>query len=388
MASLEMRFQFATAGAIEFGVGAINSLPNYTRDLGSRVLVVCGHDDSRARIVFDLLPEAADAPVFCVAGEPTLERIEQGVRLAKDYGADSVVGIGGGSVIDAAKAIAALVRSPGPAVEYLEVVGAGRPLANPAAPCIAVPTTAGTGAEVTRNSVITVPEARIKVSLRHVSMLPRAAIVDPKLTLSVPPDVTAATGCDALTQVIEPFVSRYSTPLTDSLCRDAIQRARTALPRTCNDGANLDSRVEMALVSLYGGLALANAKLGVVHGFAGVLGGRYPVAHGTLCATLLAPSMEANIRALRARAPSSPFLARFEEIARLLVGSDTVHAEDGAAWIRHLVESLGIPRLGALGIDQSAFDELVELSSRSSSMKGNPIDLEPSELRWILQRAS
>lgn len=383
-----MKFQFATASIVDFGAGSLKNLPGYAKRYGRRVLVVCGRDPTRAEPALRLLRDAGlAAETYSVHAEPTVQVVLQGRDIATAQEAEAVVGFGGGSAIDTAKAIAALMTNPGHPLDYLEVVGAGRPLEHPAVPCIAIPTTSGTGSEVTRNAVLDVPEEGIKASLRHVSMLPRCAIVDPDLTLTVPPAITAATGCDALTQVIEPLVSRSANPITDALCRDAIGRAASSLRQAYRNGSDLTARQDMALVSLFGGLALANAKLGAAHGFAGVLGGRFRAPHGELCAALLAPSMAINIQALRNRAPDSVALSRYAEVARLLCRDPAASAEDGVQWVRDLVESLDIRGLASLGVDGSVSSQIVEQASRSSSMKGNPLELLPDELHALLDQA-
>ena len=198
--------------------------------------------------------------------------------------------------------MAALLTNEGDLSDYLEVVGKGRPLQNPAAPCIAVPTTAGTGAEVTYNAVLGVPDQHVKVSMRSPLMLPRWAIVDPLLTHSMPPELTASTGLDALTQLIEAFVSNKANPLTDGVCREGLQRAGRSLRRAFEDGSDAEAREDMSLASLFSGMALANAKLGAVHGFAGPLGGMTDAPHGVICGKLLPYVMQANVRALQDRA--------------------------------------------------------------------------------------
>jgi alcohol dehydrogenase class IV len=267
------------------------------------------------------------------------------------------------------------------------VIGAGRKIDTPPAPFVAVPTTSGTGSEVTRNAVLVSPEHGVKVSLRSVLMLPRVALVDPELTLSVPPEVTASTGLDALTQVLEPFVSRRANPLTDALCRDALARAARSLRRAYEDGRDLDAREDMALVSLYGGMALANAGLGAVHGFAGPLGGMLGAPHGALCARLLPGVIGANVRALRERAAASPILGRYAEVARVLSGRTEATAEEGAAWVQDLCEALSVPGLSAHGLSAADLDAAVAKSRKASSMRGNPIELTNEELHRILEEA-
>jgi alcohol dehydrogenase class IV len=275
----------------------------------------------------------------------------------------------------------------GDLLDYLEVIGRGKPLTYAPAPYIAVPTTAGTGSEVTRNAVLASPEHRVKVSLRSPSMLPRLAVVDPELTYSMPPAVTASTGLDALTQVLEPYISNQANPMTDAICREGLWRAARSLRRAYQDGSDAAAREDMALVSLFGGLALANAKLGAVHGFAGPLGGLFHAPHGTICARLLPYVMEANVRALQARMPESPSLARYDEVAQLLTGDNTARATDGVIWVQDLCQALDVSPLSNFGLSEDDFPMVVDKAQRASSMKGNPILLTDEELTHILRRA-
>jgi len=311
----------------------------------------------------------------------------QGVQHAREAGCDMVIGIGGGSAIDAGKAIAGLLTNPGDLFEYLEVIGRGRAISEPAAPLIAIPTTAGTGAEVTRNAVIISPQHRVKVSMRSPLMLPRVAIVDPELTYSVPPAITASTGLDALTQVLEPYVSSRANAMIDPLVRDGMARAARSLRRAYEHGDDPDAREDMALVSLFGGLALANAGLGAVHGFAAPLGGMLRAPHGAICARLLPFVMEVNIRALRARQPDHYALPRYDEIARILTGNPQAQAADGIAWVHALCQALEIPPLSTYGLTRDDIPRVVERGAAASSMKGNPIPLTPEEMTEILTRA-
>lgn len=382
-------FEFATAARVLFGVGVAAQIGPIAAEHGRRALVVTGRDPARAEpVLADIRAAGLDVAVVTVAGEPTVADAERGVAAARACDCDVVIAVGGGSPLDAGKAIAALVRNPGPPLDYLEVVGRGRPLAHDPAPFIAVPTTAGTGSEVTRNAVLTAVEQRVKVSLRSAKMLPRAAIVDPALTLSLPPGVTADCGLDALTQLVEPFLSRRANPLTDALCRDGIARAARALPRAVADGRDLDARSDMALASLLGGLALANAGLGAVHGFAGPIGGAFPGApHGAVCARLLPEVLRINARALEARAPDHPARARLDEVARLLTGEPAATLDDAVAWLRALVESLQIRPLSAHGVAAGDLPALVDAARRASSMKANPLDLTDAELHEALAAA-
>jgi len=383
-----MRFEFATATRIIFGEGTLAEVGTLAAGLGRCALVVTGRSAERAAPLLARLDAAGVAcQTFAVAHEPTVDLALQGTQVARDLGADLVIAFGGGSVIDAGKAIAALLTNPGDPFDYLEVIGRGKPLPHAAAPVIAIPTTAGTGSEVTRNAVLASPEHRVKVSLRSPLMLPAVALVDPELTYGLPPAITAYTGLDALTQVIEPFVTPAANPLTDAICREGIERAGRALRRAVARGDDAEARADMAFAALCGGLALANARLGAVHGFAGPFGGMFDAPHGAVCAALLPHVMAANVAALRERAPGHPSLCRYEEVARLLTGDARASADEGVAWVRDLVADLGVPGLAAYGLDEATFDTLIPAAQRSSSMKGNPVALSDDELRAILARA-
>lgn len=383
-----MRFEFATATRICFGVGALTELGGAAAGLGRRALVVTGRDPSRAAAVLAALATAGvEAVTFAVAGEPGTEDAEAGVTAARDGGCDLVIAVGGGSPLDAGKAIAALMTNPGPTTDYLEVVGRGRALESDPAPFIAVPTTAGTGSEVTRNAVLTVRAQRVKVSLRSPKMLPRLAIVDPALTLSLPPQVTADCGLDALTQCLEPLVSSKANPVTDGLAREGLTRAARSLRRAWSHGDDLAARTDMCAASLLGGLALANAGLGAVHGLAGPIGGMFPAPHGAVCARLLPEVIAANVRALQLRAPTSPALTRHREVAQILTGSPDADVADGIDFLRALVDGLGIRGLAAHGLRESDVATLISQGQRASSMKGNPIALTDDELRGVLLAA-
>ncbi len=380
-----MRFEFATATRIIFGPGTIKEIGPAAREMGHRALVTTGR---RSGPLLAILQAAGvDTVTLTVAGEPTTDLARAGTTLAREAGCDLVIGFGGGSAIDAGKAIAALLANGGDPLDYLEVVGRGQPLTRPSVPFIAIPTTAGAGAEVTRNAVLASPEHGVKASLRSPFMLPRLAIVDPELTYSLPPDVTASTGLDALTQLIEPFTSIRANPLTDALCREGMSRVARSLRRAYEVGNDAAAREEMALASLFGGLALANAGLGAAHGFASVIGGMYTAPHGAICAAFLPHVMAVNLRALQQRQPGACTLARYREVAILLTGDAAASAEDGIRWVGELAGALRIPGLAAYGVTRSDFDRLIEKTAVASSTKANPIALTPDELRAILQEA-
>ena len=383
-----MRFEFATAARIVFGAGTLREAGAAANEFGRRALVVTGRDPKRAEPLLKILHEAGvGAATFPVAGEPELSAIDQGTALAREEKCELVIGFGGGSAMDAAKAIAAMLANDGALLDYVEIIGRGKELMKPSAPFIAIPTTAGTGSEVTRNAVLASPEHKLKVSLRSPLMLARVAIIDPELTYDLPPALTASTGLDALTQLIEPFVGLRANPMTDGFCVEGIRRAGRSLRAAFQDGHNKPAREEMAMASLFGGLALANAGLGAVHGFAGPIGGSFPVAHGAVCAALLPHVMAANIRALRDRGACGIALQRYDEVGRLLTGDANSKADDFVNWVRKLVADLRIPRLGEYGIREEHVAELVVKAAQASSMKANPLVLAPDELAGTLRLA-
>lgn len=379
-------FEFATANQIIFGAGKLDELGKLVHGRAKRLLFVRGASSDAIPRIREMLAALAVAfTEFEVHGEPTIDVVRDGRNAARDC--EMVIGLGGGSVLDAGKAIAALVTNPGDVFDYLEVIGRGQPLVHPSLPYIAIPTTAGTGAEVTRNAVLESPEQDVKVSLRGPVMLPRVALVDPELTYQLPPEITASSGLDALTQLIEPLVSIKANPLTDAICREGLARAARSLRRACENGADKGAREGMALASLFGGLALANAGLGTVHGFAGPLGSMLHAPHGALCARLLPLVMEANITALETRQPEHSALPRYVEIAQVLTGEKDAAARDGARWASELVDALNIPRLSTYGMRPEDFPEAVQKTQKANSFKGNPIMLNKEELMLILEKA-
>ncbi|WP_437678653.1 iron-containing alcohol dehydrogenase [Sorangium sp. So ce131] len=382
-------FEFATATRIVFGAGKLSEVPAAVRGLGgTRALVVTGQRPDRAApLVAALAAASVDAVSFPVAGEPTVELAAEGTRRAAAERCDVVVALGGGSALDAGKAIAALLANGGDPLDYLEVVGRGKALTRPSAPFVAIPTTAGTGSEVTRNAVLASKEARVKASLRSPHMLPRLAVVDPDLLAGAPPGVLASSGLDALSQLIEPFLSARANPLTDGLAREGIRRSARSLRRAVLEGAGPAERDDLALASLLGGLCLANAGLGAVHGFAAPVGGMFDAPHGAVCAALLPAVLEVNLRALRARRPDHPALPRFDEVAALVTGSGAARAEDGITWVRELCRALAVPGLGRYGMTEADVPAVVERARAASSMKANPLGLTDEELTEIAARS-
>ncbi|MBN1543725.1 iron-containing alcohol dehydrogenase [candidate division KSB1 bacterium] len=385
---LAVQFEFATASRIIFGAGRAEELGGLVAAFGRRAFLAAGLSaEILDPILQNLQKNGIDTLIFSVTGEPSVPMAENALVQARAHECDVVLAVGGGSAIDLAKVIAALSNDSSPLIDYLEVIGGGRQLTHPSLPFIAVPTTSGTGAEVTRNAVLTSPEHRVKVSLRSPYLLPRVALVDPVLTHSMPPQVTAATGLDALTQLIEPFLCKQPSPLVDALARDGIPRIAKALRPACHNGDDPEAREQMALAALYGGLALANAKLGAVHGIAAGFGGMFAAPHGAVCARLLPGVMQITLETMQKHLPDAPQIARMDEIARLLTRNNRARAFDAATWLEDLIDELAIPPLQEYGFSRGDFEKLIEKSIHSSSMKGHAVALGHKELSAVLERA-
>jgi alcohol dehydrogenase class IV len=389
-----MRFDFTTPPRIVFGAGSLREAAPAARALGTHAFVLTGRNPYRSSpLLASLASRKIAATTFPIAGEPTTDHIATATARARASGCDFVIGFGGGSVIDSAKAVCALLTNPGEPLDYLEVVGRGAALTQPAAPCLAIPTTAGTGAEVTRNAVLLSPKHRVKASLRSPHMLPRVAIIDPDLTHGLPPAITATTGLDALTQLIEPYTSCRANPYTDALALDGLRRAAPALRRAFHHGDDTAARADLSLAALYSGLCLANAGLGAAHGFAGPIGGMFSAPHGAICAALLPHVIDVNLRACRepGRTAAAPSAAdterRYADVARALIGRDDATADDAGPFCRDLVAELQIPPLRTYGLTAAHVPALVEQSAKASSMKANPLPLTVDELSETLTRA-
>ena len=380
-------FEFVAPAAIVFGPGAIQTSVSRLTAWGDRALVVCGATPRRYENYLDQLKaQKLKIKLLCVNGEPSVDSVMAGVEQARQTKCDMVVAIGGGSVIDTGKAIAAMLTNDGQVIDYLEIIGKRRALQNRSAPLLAIPTTAGTGAEVTRNAVLTSPTHRIKVSMRSPLMLPHLVVVDPEMTLSLPPEVTAASGMDALTQLIEAFVSKKANLITDGLCREGLACSARSILRAYDDGQDLSARIDMSLASLLSGMTLANSSLGAVHGIAGPLGGYIAVPHGVACGRLLSPVFAANFRRLQSSGRLHGAIRRFVEIARILTGNFNADIAEGVAWMDHLCRRLHIPPLGDFGLEESDLPDIAANASKASSMRGNPVNLDQADLVAILKQ--
>ena len=390
-------FDFFCVPRIVFGCGTFQRIAELSAGLGRAAMVVTNAgspgDGGVVDRLADLLADSGlQTTCYRQRGEPTVDSVEQALDAARGAECDLVIGLGGGSAIDAAKAVAGLLTNGGSPLDYMEVIGRGQPLLKPAAPWMAVPTTAGTGAEVTKNAVLGSPERRFKASLRSEHLLARIALVDPELAVTVSPEVTARSGMDALCQLIESYTSIRAQPITDALAIKGIALAAGALSRVYADGGDLLARQDMAMAALLSGITLANVGLGAVHGFAAPLGANFPIPHGTVCAALLPPVVAANIAALRAESADHPVLARYAEIGRTVTGNGGLGPAEARRalvdFLADLVWRLEIPSLGSLGVRVEHFVELVALARKASSMRYNPVVLSVPTLIEILATAS
>ena len=383
-----MNFEFATAQRIVFGPGKLSELPELIHGMGKKAAFVTGANAERIGPLFKTLKGLGVEPAaFSIKSEPTVERIAKLSAGARDLGCDFVVAFGGGSVIDAGKAMAALLTNTRDLMDYLEVIGKGKPLTEDPAPCIAIPTTAGTGSEVTCNAVLKCKENHVKVSMRHPKMLPAVALVDPKLMLSVPPEITASTGLDAFIQLLEAFISKKSTPMTDGICREGLKRVARSLYKAYLHPEDLEARTDMAFASLCGGMALANAGLGSIHGFAGPIGGMFEAPHGIVCASLLPAAANINYQAMIERDSKNPALRKLEEAAKILLNNPTATIDEALEHLKAICMQMFVPGLFEFGITEADFPTIIEKAKKASSMKGNPIELTDTELMIILEES-
>jgi alcohol dehydrogenase class IV len=385
-------FEYVSVPRIVFGCGQIQRLDSLARHLGSRALLVHNVPDELAARVGELLCAEQEKPTLIgQQGEPQVQQVDQAVEAARIAGCDMVIGLGGGSAIDAAKAVAGLLANGGSALDYMEIVGHGRKIAKPAVPWIAVPTTAGTGAEATRNAVIAHPPRQYKASIRSEHLLARVALIDPELSVALPADVTARCGMDALCQLIEAYTSRGASAMTDMLCLEGILLAARSLRRAHADGRDVEAREDMAMAALFSGIALTNAGLGAVHGLAAAIGANFPVPHGTVCAALLPHVIRANVATMRAESPPNPALGRYAMVGRALARRAESSQDRAIAACQDLIlglaRELGIGPLRPFGISESHVAQIVALARQSSSMKYNPVHLTDEALSMALLAA-
>ncbi len=381
-----MQFEFFSTPKIIFGPGKVNSLPDLVIEFGKRAYIVFnGPEYLLNKLLILFRPQEITYDVVKIEHEPTIEFVTGLVDRVRQYSPDLVIAIGGGSAIDTGKAVAALLTNPGDLLDYLEIIGLNKPLKNPSLPLIALPTTSGTGAEVTRNAVLESPTNHVKVSLRSQFLIPRIALIDPELTVNLPNSITASTGLDALTQLIEPYTCNLPNPMADALCLEGIKQISKSIYNAYNDGSNLQARENMSIASLFSGLALANARLGAVHGLAGPLGGEISAPHGVIVAALLPNVMEVNVSELIAQVPNHPVLERYSNVAKILTGDSNAMIDSGIQWVRDFGKHAKIPSLSSYNLNEACFDKIINNAMKASSIKGNPITLSEDRLRSILQ---
>ncbi|HEV8292241.1 MAG TPA: iron-containing alcohol dehydrogenase [Tepidisphaeraceae bacterium] len=385
-----MSFEFNTPSRILFGRGQVKRLAELGPPFGAAALMVHGGNEERwqVQVVRKILEEKQiQLTLVRQQGEPHVEQVDQIVAKARRCDCEFIIGIGGGSAIDAAKAVAGLLSNGGSALDYLEVVGKGRKFSRPSLPWIAIPTTAGTGAEATRNAVLT--SGTFKASMRSEHLFPRLAIVDSELGLGIPQTIYASSGMDALCQLIESYTSTGANPMTDGLALRGIELAAPALVRAYGWPSDDDARDAMALAALLSGICLTNAGLGAVHGFAAPLGGHFPIPHGVICAALLPPVISANVAALRGERPEHPTLFRYATIGRLAAGQSDLSRDEAIAHLERfcldLLCQLSIPNFAEFMLNESHIEKMIPLARQSSSMKYNPVKLSDEALAGILR---
>ncbi|MGA9253869.1 MAG: iron-containing alcohol dehydrogenase [Roseobacter sp.] len=377
-------FSFISPGQIVFGRGVAQDAAALIPPLGTRVLMVRGSSVHWVETLRAELEQAGCVVTsFTGHGEPDIATVARAVNTGRNAAVDVVVAVGGGAVIDLGKATAALLPGTTNILDHLEGVGAAAPLGAHPVPFVAIPTTSGTGAEVTKNAVISVPDAGRKVSLRDDRMVPDIALVDPALTDDCPRDVTLASGFDAITQLVEPYLSHRANAMTDALVREALPQGLNALSRLAT-AEDAEARDMMSFASLMGGLALANAGLGAVHGLAGVVGGRFSAPHGVICARLLGPVLIENNAMMRSTGADT---TRFEEIARLVSSAFDLPSETCFESLSALLDQLDVPRLSKWISADADLEAVVLEASSASSMKANPCVLPPTALHRIMQSA-
>jgi alcohol dehydrogenase class IV len=383
-----MQFEFSATPRIIFGPGTVNTIGELSNEFEKRVTIIFNGPESFTNKIVNLLDNREIAcQVIKVEQEPNIDLINNFVKLVRRFSPHFLIGIGGGSAIDTSKVLAALLTNPGEILDYLEVVGLNKPLTTPSLPLIAIPTTAGTGSEVTRNAVLDIPKKKVKVSIRSPYLVPRIAIIDPDLTQTLPPLITAYTGLDALTQLIEPYTCNLPNPMTDALCIQGIKLVAQSLYQVYNNGNDIQAREDMSAASFFSGFALANARLGAVHGFAGPLGGELSAPHGAIVSALLPNAMEVNVSALYEQSTDHPTLDRYRSIAKILTGDHNATIESGIKWIRDFCTHAKLLPLSSYGLTPDKFETILTLATKASSMKGNPITLSKNKLRIILERS-
>ncbi|MDX1301962.1 iron-containing alcohol dehydrogenase [Photobacterium sp.] len=378
-------FQFMTSSRIVFGEGALSHSFSAFNQFGYSVLLVTGKDSQRSEPVVGYLKQQnMRYQQVAVLGEPLIAMIEEMAAMGRRFRPDMVIALGGGSVLDAGKALAALIPNQGSVYDYVDVVGRNVPLQAKPLPFIAIPTTAGTGSEVSKNAVLRSAQENVKVSLNSPDMLPDLAIVDPTLTYGMDPVLSGCCGMDAFTHLMEAYVCGAPNPLTDMVCEEGLRRLAGAIIPACEDD-DPRARSDMSFAAMLGGMALANAKLGAAHGLASALGGRIDSPHGLITAQLAPFVMQENILAAR-EAGRADVLNRYRQLACIVTGRINAEDIDGILWTKRTLKRLNLPPVSQFGLCDTMFDDVAEDALRSNAIKGNPLPLNKQRLQGILEQ--
>ena len=391
---MKNEFSFARTPQVHFGPGKISTLASAVKTFGSKILIVIGSKSFTSSTVYqDLLDQLQASGIsfwhYAICSEPTPEMVDQAVQRFATADIDVVVSIGGGSVLDGGKAISAMLPINQPVKDYLEGVGTKSKHPGLKVPFIAVPTTSGTGSEATKNAVLSeIGEQGFKKSLRHNNFVPDMAIIDPALTISCPSSITAASGMDAFTQLLESYLSLDASPMTDALAYKGLEQIPNSLNASYHDGSNLQSRIGMALASYLSGITLANAGLGLVHGFAGVIGGYYSIPHGVICSSLMGAVNNVTVRKLRRERSNHQAMVKYAAIGKMFAGSNDKSEDFYIDFLLHaialLAEEMKIPRLTSAGVRSTDFQKIVNAAEN----KNNPVALSLDEMLEVLEMAS
>ncbi len=378
-------FQFMTSSRIIFGEGALQSSLSIINQFGYSVLLVTGQDRQRAEPVIHYLHnQNMRYQHVAIRGEPNITMVEETAIMGRRFKPDMVVAIGGGSVLDMGKALAAIIPNQGDVYDYVEVVGRNVPLKTKPIPMIAIPTTASTGAEVTKNAVLKSGQDKVKVSLRSPDMLPDVAIVDPVLTYGTDVYTSGRGAMDAFTHLMEAYVCGEPNPLTDMVCEEGLRRLSYSIIPGCKQD-NPKSRADLSFAAMLGGMAITNAKLGAAHGLASALGGKISAPHSVITARLAPHVMMENIKAAK-RAGRSDVLNRYRTMAQLLTGRNDASIEDSIQWVNMILERLSLPHLSDFGVCGTSFEQVAADAMKSVAIKGNPIPLTEDRLIYILNQ--
>ncbi|MDC5821406.1 iron-containing alcohol dehydrogenase [Vibrio europaeus] len=378
-------FQFMTSTRIIFGEGALQSSLSVINQYGYSVLLVTGKNTDRASAILHYIKQQnMRYQHVAISGEPNITMIEETALVGRKFKPDMVIAIGGGSVLDMGKALAAVIPNQGDVYDYVEVVGRNVPLKSTPIPFIAIPTTASTGSEVTRNAVLRSGQDQVKVSLRSPDMLADVAIIDPTLTYGTDKLTSGRGAMDAFTHLMEAYVCGDPNPLTDMICEEGLRRlSQSILPACLQD--DYKARANLSFAAMLGGMAITNAKLGAAHGLASALGGKLDAPHSVITGRLAPFVMTENIKAAK-QAGRGDVLYRYSKVAQILTGRVNACRDDAILWVNMMLEKLALPKLDSFGICTTSFEEVADDALKSVAIKGNPLPLTKERLTYILRQ--